>query len=504
MADDLQDNIVEALRSQEWGVAEALSRQRLQQDRLWAQGWLFLAESLERQEEVDSAWACYDRTWILDPRATWASVVTARLKPNGVQWDKLPEWLSSLLAVPTVHIVGAMIARDEERTILETVTHLQEAVDEVVVVDTGSTDRTAQIAEEAGARVVHYEWSDDFAAARNAAAPYLDGDWVLWVDADEVLDPEDVHVPRTVAGLYQESPTPALIRIVQVNRIGDRVDPNYDTTRFYPLNRGFEWRGRIHEQVVHAADVAPKIVRPVVRVRLNHDGYEPSIMQQKGKLARNIALLRKALQEDPRNVGVMGFLGRDLYVDGQLDAAIAVLIQAEKLGLVTPSYGRMPEVRHVLTEAYMRQQKWDEAEAVVNRLTHDTPEFPGGWYLAGQIHLARAQSQLNAAANSFTKAQETHKTYRGSVSYHADIPGFLSVVGLADVSRFQTRWDQAWTLFEQALAVYPDHAGIRHQLDHMREQSQKIVARVDTGQNETPLTEPEGGHHGDSVHTESQ
>lgn len=477
MPEELNYQIQEAIRGQDWALAEQQCREGLARDKVWAQGWLFLAECLEKEAELDGAWACYDRAWMLDPRAGWIPMVKERLQPRGVAWDRIPAWLKDLLTVPPVRVIGAMIARDEEKTIVAAVSNLRAAVDEVILVDTGSSDRTVAMAEEAGARVVHYEWSDDFAAARNAAGPYLDGDWVLWVDADEVLDPEDAHVPRTVAGLYQDSEKPALMRIVQVNHIGARVDPNYDTTRFYPLSQGFEWRGRIHEQVVHATEERPALVRPVVRVRLNHNGYDPAVMQEKGKLGRNIALLRKALQEEPHNVGVMGFLGRDLYVDGQLDAAIAVLIQTERLAQTSPNYGRLPEVRHVLTEAYMRQEKWDEAEAVANRLTQEAPDFPGGWYLAGQIHIAQSQRRLAAGAVAFTKVQETHKTYRGSVSYNADIPDFLAVVGLADVSRFQTRWEQACNLFEQALKVYPNHEGILRQLAYMQEESRKVLGR---------------------------
>lgn len=476
--DNRHDAIVHALTTEDWGQAERLAREGLTADPRWAQGWVFLAEALEHQQQPEAAWACYDRAWILDPRAGWVDAARARLQPQGIARDALPAWLRELLAVPPVRVMGAMIARNEARTIGEAVARLRAAVDGVVVVDTGSTDDTPRLAEEAGAQVVSVAWTDDFAAARNAAVPYLDGDWVLWVDADERLDPDDGHVPKTVAGLYADSLVPALIRIVQVNHIRGRIDPNYDTTRFFPLNRGFGWKGRIHEQVVHLEDPQCEVLRPVVRIRLDHDGYEPTVMQAKGKLARNIALLRQALAEEPQNVGIMGFLGRDLYVDNQLEAAITVLSQAETLAVHRPGYGRLPEVRYVLTEALMRLDRWDEAEAVVRRLTQEAADFPGGWYLLGQIQLAQAQRRLVEANDAYRKAQETAPGYRGTVSYHSDIPAFLTVVGQGDVARFQARWQEAWERYSQALTVHPDHTGIRQQMARMEAECRGLIGRI--------------------------
>lgn len=472
-----QDAIIRALTTEAWVQAEELTRPALGADPRWAQGWVFLGEALEHQGQLGAAWACFDRAWMLDPRAGWVEAARTRLQPERMDRGNLPEWLRDLLAVPRVRVVGAMIARNESRTIWEAVTRLHEAVDKVVVVDTGSTDETPRLAQDAGAEVIVASWQDDFAAARNVAADALDGDWVLWVDADEMLDPDDVEVPRIIAGLYQGADKPALCRIVQVNHINGRVDPNYDTTRFFPT-MGFEWRGRIHEQVVPINEGTLEVYRPAVRIRVHHDGYEPTIMQAKGKLARNIALLRRSLAENPQDVGVMGFLGRDLYVDNQLEAAVTVLTQAEQLAVRTPGYGRLPEVRHVLTEALMRLERWDEAESVVERLTRDAPDFPGGWFLAGQIHLAQAQRRLARANEAYRRAQETASSYRGTVSFHADIPTFLTVVGQADVARFQGRWRQAWDLYHKALAVYPDHSGIQRQLSGMVQESQEIQSNV--------------------------
>ena len=84
-----------------------------------------------------------------------------------------------------------MIVRDEEEMLAACLESCREAVSEMVIVDTGSSDRTVEIAESFGARVVHFAWSGSFAEARNVGIDAATGDWILWLDADEQLEPGD-------------------------------------------------------------------------------------------------------------------------------------------------------------------------------------------------------------------------------------------------------------------------------------------------------------------------
>jgi glycosyltransferase involved in cell wall biosynthesis len=84
------------------------------------------------------------------------------------------------------------IVKNEEATLPRTLDSVKDIVDEIVVLDTGSSDRTREIAQDCGARVYRFEWCDDFAAARNECLKYATGDWILVLDADEVLVPSIV------------------------------------------------------------------------------------------------------------------------------------------------------------------------------------------------------------------------------------------------------------------------------------------------------------------------
>ena len=88
-----------------------------------------------------------------------------------------------------IRISLCLIARDEERFLPGCLASVSGVVDEIVLADTGSTDRTVEIARAAGATVVHHAWDEDFSAARNAALAAATGDWILLLDADERLAP---------------------------------------------------------------------------------------------------------------------------------------------------------------------------------------------------------------------------------------------------------------------------------------------------------------------------
>src|SRR6185436_14922920 len=94
----------------------------------------------------------------------------------------------------------AMIVRDEEEMLPRSLAAVRDAVDEIIVVDTGSTDRTIEIAKSFGAKVIEREWTGSFADARNVSFDAATGDWVMWLDADEVLVADDAQRLREILG----------------------------------------------------------------------------------------------------------------------------------------------------------------------------------------------------------------------------------------------------------------------------------------------------------------
>ncbi|MCY0878784.1 MAG: tetratricopeptide repeat protein [Firmicutes bacterium] len=474
-AHDWRGEVIQALKAQRWQEAVDLAKERVTANPAEAQAWVFLGEALEHMGERAGAWRCYDRGWMLDPQAAWAPAVEARFQD--VRGKTGPEWVEALLTVPRVRVVGAILAKNEADNIKRCVEALLPAVDAVFVADTGSTDGTQEIARQAGATVIEVPWEDDFGKARSSLDDHLGTEgWVLWVDADEFLRADDVHVPRTVAGLYDQFDPPMLLRFVQVNHLGNIVDPNYDTTRMFPLGKGLTWRGRIHEQVT-GVNGPMRIQRGAVRIRVDHWGYERAVMEQRDKFSRNIRLLRAWTQDEPENAAAWGFLGRDLFISGAVEEAVNALYQAERLGQRDRNYARLPEVRAVLCEALVRLKRLEEARVVAERTTQDAPDFPTGWYWKGHIALLQANEAMQTAITASRRVRELAPRYRGLVSVNPDIPQFLAPVTEADALKMAGQWEAALALYEQASRVKPDHPGVRQQIATLTERARKIASR---------------------------
>lgn len=199
----------------------------------------------------------------------------------------------------TYKVALVMIARNEAARIVRALASAAHCVDELVVLDTGSTDATVALARSAGARVGHFKWCDDFAAARNAALELADADWNVVVDADEWIAEAGIEL--------------LALRHTQPDFVGTlRVDSQFDTpigTSVAPswlarvLPRGVRYEGHVHEQPVHRL-----AVRRLPTV-LAHDGYRAEAL--KAKAGRNADLLARALAQAPDDAYLHYQIGKD-------------------------------------------------------------------------------------------------------------------------------------------------------------------------------------------------
>lgn len=217
---------------------------------------------------------------------------------------------------------AALIVRDEERFLGDCLRSIAGLVDEAVVVDTGSTDRSREIARDLGARLFELPWTGDFAAARNYALDQARGAWILYIDADERV---------TAGGRDDLAPLLADPRLAACTV---RFRPITGATRYreYRLFRNrpdLRFSGVIHETHVPALlEVCARYEMGIAHsaVAIDHLGYDGDISHKHG---RNLPLLRARLATDPTHVYSWGHLGATL--SGMGDAAGAE--QAWRQGL---------------------------------------------------------------------------------------------------------------------------------------------------------------------------
>jgi glycosyltransferase involved in cell wall biosynthesis len=147
-----------------------------------------------------------------------------------------------------------MIFREEEKNLPACLESVRGMFDEIVVVDTGSKDRTAEIARSFGARVFDFVWVDDFGAARNAALARATGDYAFWLDADDVVEPAQLQKLETILKRLRKGEEAAYV-------VRCACDPSPDGSgggtvvdhiRLFPLREGIRWTYRVHEQILPA------------------------------------------------------------------------------------------------------------------------------------------------------------------------------------------------------------------------------------------------------------
>lgn len=198
---------------------------------------------------------------------------------------------------PAPRLALVVIARNEARAIERCLSSARPWVDEMVVLDTGSTDHTVALARACGARVHHFAWVDDFSAARNAALAHTDAQWTLVLDADEWIEDGADCLSRNRLG------DGAFIGVASIRSTfesgGARTSATSSISRLLP--RGTRYRGRIHEQ---PQSNLPRRKIPLV---IGHDGYMPDMLEKKRD--RNAALLARELADDPESAHVHFHLG---------------------------------------------------------------------------------------------------------------------------------------------------------------------------------------------------
>ena len=192
-------------------------------------------------------------------------------------------------------ISACMMVKNEEEFLGECLDSVRDWVDEIIVVDTGSTDRTIEIARSYGAKIFHQEWLNDFSYHRNYSIDQASCDWIFIIDADERMVPEDVPVLLKLINDDKFS----LLSVNVYNVYGKDEDKVtfLNSTRFFKRELQLHYEGIVHN-VLHVPP-GNKVLR--TSARLKHLGYDLSPDKMAQKFARSKALLEVQLKEDPEN-----------------------------------------------------------------------------------------------------------------------------------------------------------------------------------------------------------
>ena len=310
----------------------------------------------------------------------------------------------------TSRLSVCLIVKNEEKFLDACLQSVKSVTNEILVVDTGSTDRTVEIARSHGARVEFFAWCDDFSAARNAGLEQARGDWVLILDADEELSAEDRGV--LLDELRTES-NHLLLRLRCIQNLQGRRYQGY-VPRLFRNAPGIWFHDTIHESVTQTTSILCDVWGMdlgLSRARLIHHGYTPEVVQERGKVGRNHALLLRAVEENPGNAYMQMQLGSEYLRMNDLEKAfehfrLAVRLCEDSDRLVPDS------VEGLLTlfgSNLLRERRFEEVDRLLSgRLATRFPAIAWHRYLRGRsrMELGRYSEALEDLLDCLARRSE--------------------------------------------------------------------------------------------------
>jgi glycosyltransferase involved in cell wall biosynthesis/Flp pilus assembly protein TadD len=409
-------------------------------------------------------------------------------QPSGVTQKKaLSGQPSAVSQKNQVCVSLCMIVKNGEAGLGACLASLRGLVDEIVVVDTGSTDRTKEIAAEHGAHVVDFAWQDSFAAARNESLRHATGEWILWLDADERLDQanrERLRIllgnlvaasakdaggggsPAFLANAATENANGATENVAYVMRQRSPLEAathgiaRVDQVRLFRNLPGLSWRYRVHEQILLSLRELGAQVRETDIV-ITHDGFsDPAI--QGAKVERNLRLLRMENEENPNDAFVLYNLGAVLLTQNQPEEGLTYLRRS--LELSHPRDNLVPKLHSLVTRGRHQAGQKDGALAACRAGRLEYPD--DAELLFWEAMLLRDKADLAGAEACLLRVLEAPRKMNFT-SMDSGMQGFRARHFLAEVYREQKRLAEAEAQWRAVLAECPGFSAAWRNLAEM-------------------------------------
>lgn len=291
-----------------------------------------------------------------------------------------------------------MIVKNEEKNLPLILADIQGLWDELIIVDTGSTDRTIEIAQNFGARVVSQAWTGDFSAARNRSKDEATATWIMWLDADDRMEAKQAKQLKSLKQTLNEG----CVYTLQVAcKTPDGLSRPFLQYRLFPNDERLRFENRIHETITLSAKKYG-FNGACLPIQIIHAGYEnPEILSS--KLQRNMLILEKELAENPDAIML-----RFQYAN-----SLADFKRFEEAQLHYEAIVRMPGAREVqgdiyhralarLAQIYNLNNNHKEAAEMAQRAVEEYPEDIQGWYQWGSALMLLKEKQ--AALEKFSRA----------------------------------------------------------------------------------------------------
>jgi len=311
-----------------------------------------------------------------------------------------------------------MIMRDEEEHLARCLRSVEGVVDEIIIVDTGSVDRSIEIAESFGATILHEQWRGDFATPRNTGLDAATGEWILMLDADEeLIDGTRIHA------LVRTADAEGVLGFCfrEVNFIGEEVGIDSVVNSAFRLWKNaphHRYSGALHEQIMGVVDGSGGGHTRFVGIEIYHYGYLEPTNRRKKKEARNMEIVLSEVEAKPEDSFTLFNAGVEFQRIGQHQEAIEYFQRSFHHLESLKAYYASLLLRNIIA-SLNASERWDEALEVLQEALTAYPDFTDMHYLRGQTHVGRRE--YRAAITAFRTAIDL-----GDGSGH----GYMSQAGM--------------------------------------------------------------------------
>ncbi|ABB16146.1 glycosyltransferase [Carboxydothermus hydrogenoformans] len=342
-----------------------------------------------------------------------------------------------------------MIVKDEERYIRNCLESVQDIADEIVVVDTGSTDNTKAIANDFGAKIFDFPWVDDFSAARNFSLEKATGDWVLLLDADEELD---VSSKDKVLELVNKNENVAyLVNVINFLDFTKQRTVTAKRMLLFPMRAEPYFINPIHEQLRFKKNVEIRDSTIIIK----HYGYIPETVSTKKKSERNISILKKIANNSVENINVeiKAFnyynLGVEYYRKQEYEKALQnfqksfLLIRKKEPGF------KYALIWHIVN-SLINLKKFQEALKVIEDAEQLYPWYVDLVYFKGVVYYS--QRSYKKAIETFMKCLEIGESLETSIFHYDGTGSYLASYGIGSCEEALGNYNKALVFYEMSLA----------------------------------------------------
>lgn len=347
---------------------------------------------LEKYHRHDEALKKYQRALSVDPN-------NLLIKEN---IDRVKKRLTRRMA----RLSLCMIVKNEEKNIVPCIEGVKDIVDEIIIVDTGSNDATPGLSAGVGAKVYSFPWSDNFATARNESIKHATGDYILWLDADDRLKPDEADKLRQLKKMLTPDGNSAyMLRLV--NMRGDIVLDESWQLRIFPNREGIIFQNRIHESVFSSLDRLG-IEHIKADIRIIHTGYSGDDVCQ-SKAQRNITLMIEELKDDPRNFMIWYLLGGAYALIKDYAAALSSYMKvAQESGWDKTNIPVYANTLLQIGKAYYSLKRYDAALKFYHQSLEHLPNDAMVWFAIGESLFI--EGKYAEAYNAFERVRDENIT----------------------------------------------------------------------------------------------